>query len=144
MTVRNSRRLMVATAAIVFAAPAAAQNVRPTVDDLAGSWRRSDAGSIAASVSRSGVSVEIEGDRHGPLNARQVSAVLRRLFDERETVEVRAGAARVVEGSTGRAYGELVWTARMRGTTEPQRATVFLALVLEDDRWRITEIRVLR
>lgn len=144
--IRNrNRRLMLAVAAtLVVAAPGRAQNVRPVVDDVARSWSRGDAGSIAAAASRSGVSVEVDGDRSGPLRSGQVSAVLRRLFDERETLEVRTGMAKVVEGSKGRAFGEIVWTARMRGTTQPQRATVFLALVLEDERWRITEIRVLQ
>jgi hypothetical protein len=142
---RRHRRLVLAVAAtLVAASPAHAQNVRAVVDDVARSWGRADAASIASAASRSGVSVEIDGDRHGPLNGRQASAALRRIFDERETVQVRAGMAKVVEGSPGRAFGEIVWTARMRGTTQPQRSTIFLALVLEDERWRITEIRVLR
>lgn len=141
----RSHRLMLAVAAtLVAASPVHAQNVRPVVDDVARAWGRGDAGSIASSAARSGVSVEVEGDRHGPLNPRQVSAFLRSIFDERETVDVRAGMAKVVEGSPGRAFGEIVWTARMRGTTQPQRSTVFLGLVLENERWRITEIRVLR
>jgi hypothetical protein len=136
--------MLVAAAILLGASPLRAQNVRPTVDDVARNWRRGDAGSIASAAARSGVAVEIEGDRHGPLNTRQVSAVLRRLFDERETVQVRPGMAKTVEGSPERAFGEVVWTARLRGTTEPQRSTVFLAFVLEGERWRITEIRVMK
>lgn len=129
---------------LVAAADAHAQPVRPAIDALARSWGRSDAGAIANVASRNGVTIEIERDRHGPLNARQVAAVLRRLFDERETVQTRPGTAKMVNGSADRAFGEVSWTARMRGTTEPQRSTVFFGLVLEDDRWRVSEIRVLR
>jgi hypothetical protein len=137
--------LMMALTVFAPGAPALhAQNVRPMVDDLARNWRRGDAGSIASAAARSGVAVEIDGDRHGPLNTRQVSAVLRRLFEERETLQVRPGMAKIVEGSPERAFGEVVWTARLRGTTEPQRSTVFLAFTLENARWRITEIRVLK
>jgi hypothetical protein len=140
----SHRRLMLVVAAILLgASPLRAQNVRPMVDDVARNWRRGDAGSIASAAARSGVAVEIDGDSHGPLSSRQVSAVLRRLFDERETVQVRPGMAKTVEGSPDRAFGEVVWTARLRGTTEPQRSTVFLAFVREGDHWRITEIRVL-
>lgn len=136
--------VLILAATLLAATGARAQNVRPTVDDVARSWSRADAGAIAAGAARAGIAIEIGGDKHGPLNARQVSAVLRRLFDERETVQVSAGMAKVVEGSPDRAFGDLVWTARARGTTQPQRSTVFLAFVLEGERWRLTEIRVLQ
>lgn len=141
--IRFRRNWPLAVALVLIARPVEAQNVRPVVNDLARSWGR-DAGSIASTSSRAGVSVEIDGDRHGPLSAHQVSAVLRQLFDERETVRSEAGMAKVAEGSPTEAFGEVMWTARMRGTTQDQRSTVFLAFVLENDRWRITEIRVRR
>ncbi len=139
----RNRLLMAAVAVFLAASSAPAQEIRSVVDDVARSWGR-DAGSIAAAAARSGVALEIEGDRHGPLNARQVSAALRRLFEERETVQVRAGLTKLVEGSPERAFSEVHWTTRMRGTTQPQRTTVFFAFALEDERWKITEIRVLR
>jgi hypothetical protein len=142
MNVDRSRWLLAAVA-LLLARPVGAQNVRPVVNDVARSWGQ-DAGSIASAAARSGVAIEIDGDRHGPLNARQVSAVLRRLFDERETVRAEPGMAKVAEGSPGQAFGEVMWTERMRGTTQNQRSTVLLAFVLENERWRITEIRVRR
>lgn len=144
MTQPRMRVILALAAILLAAADARAQPVRPTVDNLARSWGRADAGSIAAVSARSGVSIEIEGDKHGPLNQRQVAAVLRRLFDERETVQVRPGMARTVDGSPDRGFGEISWTVRMRGTTEPRRSTVFVGLVKEDERWRVTEIRVFR
>jgi len=140
---RVRRAWLLAAVALLVARPAEAQNVRPVVNGLARSWGH-DAGSIASASSRSGVSVEIDGSRHGPLNPRQVSAWLRDLFAERETVRAEPGMAKVSEGSPGQAFGEVMWTARMRGTTQDQRSTVMLAFVLENDRWRITEIRVRR
>jgi hypothetical protein len=52
--------------------------------------------------------------------------------------------SRTVGGTPTRAFGEISWTTRARGTTIPERATIFVAFVLEDERWRITEIRLIR
>jgi hypothetical protein len=90
------------------------------------------------------VSVQIGGDKKGVLKPNQVAAVLRNVFDENETVSARTDRAQVMGGSPQRAFGEVVWTARVRGTTIPQRSTVFLALILEEDGWRITEIRLMK
>jgi hypothetical protein len=50
-----------------------------------------------------------------------------------------------VSGSPRRAFVELAWTIRARGTTIPERYKIFLALVNDDrDAWRITEIRLLK
>ena len=52
--------------------------------------------------------------------------------------------ARVVGGSPEKGLGEIAWVMRARGTTIPERATVVIALVREDDRWRVTEIRLMQ
>jgi len=33
---------------------------------------------------------------------------------------------------------------RVHGTTTPEKTTVFVAPVLEDDRWRVTQIRFVK
>jgi hypothetical protein len=49
-----------------------------------------------------------------------------------------------VGGQPARAFGEITWTTRARGTTIPERANLFVAFVREGDAWRITEIRLMR
>jgi len=111
---------------------------------LASSWARGDAHTLAAYSSRGGVSLELDGEAIGPLTRRQVSAVLRGLFVGRKTDSLRPGLARVVGGQPPRAFGEFAWIVRTQGTTVPERATIFLALVWEGERWQITQIRLLR
>ncbi len=132
-----------ALALAIFPLQAHAQELGPVVDRLAASWQRGDAGGIAARFADDGVSIALGGAKTGPVGARQASAMLRRLFEERETLRVQIGRARVVGGDPAKAFAELDWTARSRGTTIPVRATVFLALQLEQGEWRITEIRLL-
>lgn len=129
---------------VLAAGRASAQDLDQVLDRFAASWAKGDAGRIAQLVSRSGISIDIDGTPIGPLSQRQAAALLRRIFDDRETVVIRAGMAQVVGGAPPRAFGEVAWSVRSRGTTIPERATVFLALVREKDGWRITQIRILR
>ncbi len=137
-------RTVLAGLVLLIAPPvntARAQDLEPLVDRLAHAWNRADANTIASFASREGVSIELGGARVGPLPARQAAAALRRLFDSFETVAVRAGQHRIVGGSPKRAFVEITWTTLARGTTVPERSTVFLGLSFEADRWRVTEIR---
>ncbi len=115
-----------------------------TIARFAASWNRGDAGGIASFVASAGVSLDLDSGRAGPLGSRQAAAALRRMFEDHETVSVRPGAIRIVGGAPQRAYGQLDWRVRARGTTVTERRTVFIALVREASGWRITHIRLLR
>ncbi len=130
--------------ASALAAPARAQELEQVLARLASAWARGDAGGLAAFASRGGITIDVGGGEIGPLPERQAAAVLRRLFDERETTAVQPRFAQVVGGAPARAFGEIVWRARSRGTTESEGATIFLALVREKAGWRINQIRLLR
>ena len=124
--------------------PLEAQNVEGVIDRLTGLWARGDASGIAAMAARQGLTLDLDGRSVGPLASRQASAMLRQLFDERETLSVRMKTPQVVGGTPARGFAEISWTLRARGTTLPDRISVFVALVLEDERWRITEIRLVQ
>jgi hypothetical protein len=125
-------------------ATAAGQELEQTLERVATAWHRADAGAITALAARAGITLDVDGTSVGPLGARQAGAVIRRVFEDRESVSARVNMARTVGGTPARAFGEVSWTHRARGTTIPQRATLFVAFVREDDRWRITEIRLMR
>jgi hypothetical protein len=114
------------------------------LDRLATSWARGDAHTLAALSADNGIFLDIDGEPIGPLTPRQAAAVLRNLFAGRTTDSLKPGLARIVGGQPLRAFGELAWTVRTQGTTIPARTTIFLALIWEDDAWRITQIRLLR
>jgi len=132
------------TASLFFFRAASAQNVESVVDRIAELWARGDAASVASLAARDGISLNLDGKTAGPLAARQATALLRRLFDERETINVRMMQPQMVGGQPPRAYGEISWMMRSRGTTIPDKTSVLISLVLEDGRWRVTEIRFVR
>jgi hypothetical protein len=121
-----------------------AQDLGPTIERVASAWQRGDAGTLTGMAARAGVSLDVDGRAVGPLPARQAGAVLRRVFEERESVGIRPTMTRTVAGSPASAFAEFAWTVKARGTTIPESARLFMAFVLEDERWRITEIRLLR
>jgi hypothetical protein len=114
-----------------------------TLDRIAGHWEQADANRLAGYFSNGGVALDLDDGELGPLQPRQVAAVLRKLLGGRETTALMIRSARVVGGEPPRAFGELAWLFRARGTTIPERTTVFLALVWEEGAWRITQIRLL-
>jgi hypothetical protein len=85
----------------------------------------------------------VEGEPAGPLATRQANASLRRVFSDLETISVTLASKKQLSGNPPRAYLELLWTRRARGTTIPDRATVFVAVEGGNGAWRITEIRLL-
>lgn len=139
------RRALAILLLLLCATPAAAgaQPLREFTQQLTLSWARNDAGGLANHGATGGIAMDVDGRAVGPLRSRQAAAMLRRLFDERETISVTLLSHKELPGSPRRAYLELVWVRRARGTTIPERNTVFVALVAQNESWRITEIRVL-
>jgi hypothetical protein len=118
-----------------------AQDLEPLVNRIADAWKRADASAVSSFAAGEGVSIEFGGARVGPVPPRQAAAALRKLFEGVETLSARVGMIKEVGGSPRRAFVDITWTTRSRGTTIPQKTTVFLALMLEGERWRVTEIR---
>lgn len=129
---------------LVAANTTRAQELDHALDRVASAMHRGDANSITALAARAGIAIDVDGHPVGPLGPRQAAAVLRRLFDDRESVGARNIMTREVGGEPTRAFGEIGWTARAKGTTIPERATIFVAFIREDGAWRITEIRLMR
>jgi hypothetical protein len=144
---RRTVRGSVAALTLLLAAtggPAFAQELPRELNRVAAAWHRGDASAIAGLGAKAGISLDVDGSSVGPLGPRQAAAVLRRVFEERESVGVRTAQTRTFGGEPPRAFGELSWNVRTRGTTIPEQSKVFVAFVREGDRWRVTEIRLLR
>ena len=133
---------LAASLLLVRLAPVRAQNVESVMDQLTSYWASGDAGAIAGLASENGITLDLDRRHSGPLRERQVAAVLREMFGQRETIQVRRISAQIIPGQPPRAFGEVTWMTQPRGTTIPEKVTVFVAWVLQKDRWRITEIRL--
>lgn len=137
--------IFLAIAMLATSVPAQAQDLDVTMYRLANAWRRNDSKAISGLIARDGVSIETDAGRFGPVGARSAAAILRTLFGERQTTDVRTRQFQGVGGSPQKGYAELIWTTRAPETTEALRIVVFVEFVQELDReWRITRIRLLQ
>lgn len=136
--------LVAAFTAIVAAAarPVSAQDLRPTVSRLASAWARGDFTEIGTRAARSGLSIAVNGDKTGPYNERQAAAALKRVFEDRETLSARPGKSGVIPGNRRKAYVEISWTTRTKGSRIEEQTTVVLQLIEDGQDWRITEIHL--
>lgn len=142
-----TRPLLLTAFLIAAVQPARAQqprDLRTAVDRIAAAWSRGDARDLATRACNAGIALETSEGPMGPLQPRQAAAVLRRLFEQTETVSARVSHVAVTGGDPQRAWGEIEWLVRPRGTTIMERARVFVALVREGDQWRVTQIRLMR
>jgi len=139
-----TRALTFAMALLAAATTARGQDLKPAAQRLAAAWERADVNTLGDLVARSGLSLDVGGERVGPVAGRQAAAMLKRVFDERETMSASVGAAREMHGENRRAFVEITWVTRSRGTSIPDSTTVLFSLELEREQWRITEIRLMR
>lgn len=121
-----------------------AQRLDDIVEIIAFAWSHADARTVVAMAAREGIQFETREGRMGPLRSRQATAVLRRVFADRETITTSPGMIQIVGGSPRRAFGEITWVTRAPDTTQSESLTVLLELVFEGERWRITQIRMLQ
>lgn len=130
-----------------LALPAAAQEpdeLTGLLDTLAALWTRGDAAGLVAHGAESGLDLEIHGVPVGSLEGRRAAAAIRQLLAGQETVIVERRSAATVVGAEDRAFGELIWKVRMPGAEVTESRKIFVALIREDQQWRISEIRILR
>ena len=138
------RTFALAVAILAAAAPVRAQPLDPVTRRIAQAWERGDANSIGSFAARNGLSLDTGGQKVGPLHARQAAMALKNVFERVETVSADIGRAREVEGNPRRAFVEITWVTKARGTSIPERTQVFFGLIVDDDAWRITEIRLIQ
>jgi hypothetical protein len=140
------RTALAAMTAILIVAPAAAQepdDLTRLLDTLAVLWTRGDAVALASHGAEMGLDLEVHGETIGPLQGRRAAAALRQLFQTQETVSVQTGSSARIVGAEDRAFGEFIWVVRMPGVGVTEDNKIFVALVREDDGWRVSQIRIL-
>lgn len=116
----------------------------PMLDTVSVLWARGDAAALADYGAKAGIELEIQGEPIGLIAGRKLAAALRGVFANQETVSVIPGMSERVAGVDDRAFAELRWAFRPAGALSAERHTIFLGLVREEQRWRVSQIRILR
>ncbi len=113
------------------------------IQQVARLWAGSEAAGLASLAPSNGrILLELEGES-GTVQARHAAAAFRALFDDRESVSIRPARVTIAGGSPPRGFGEITWTFRSRGVSDPQTETVYIGAVREGRGWRIAELRII-
>jgi hypothetical protein len=98
---------------------------------------------MSAVFATRGIRLQMDRVGHAGLSSRQAVASLRdylRGYDGGRTVVARTAP---VEGSSDRGFAEILWSARVAGTSQIVQRTLFVGLVREPAGWRVEEVRIL-
>lgn len=135
-----------AAAALAPASPALPAQV-PALESVAARvaelWREGDAAGIAELAASGGVRLQLLEHHHLPMHGRRATAALRAFFPLRRGGAVHVARVAEVGGEPRRGFAEIQWTTAVAGALRPERLTVFVGFVVEEQSWRVSEIRVL-
>ena len=126
--------------------PLMAPEQQPALADVAAAaaryWSQRDADGIARVLSPSGVALHLLDESHTAAGVRQARAAISDLLGRGGRAQVTR--AEQLGGVPRRGFAELGWEVTAPGSPAALRYVIFLGFVLEDEAWKISEIRVLR
>jgi hypothetical protein len=121
---------------------------QPSLEDAAGRfaglWSLGDVGRITDLLASEGIRLHLGRVGHNSLPPRQARAALRDFLGEHRSDGVRLDTVSEVGGSPPRGFAEISWETVVLGTSETLHYIVFVGFILEDEIWRISEVRVFR
>lgn len=143
----RSISLLLVAGGVLVAGPVEAQEpedeLRAAAERVASRWSASDVARLGDLLLPRGIGVHVPGAGREMLDPRKAIAALEELLGRLRTTGVRVARVHRTAGGGDRGSAELRWEAVAPGTSEILRHTVFVGFTLDDDRWRIYEIRVL-
>jgi hypothetical protein len=110
---------------------------------FAEAWSASDTESLSRLLAEDGIRLHLPEEEHVLIRPRQARAALDAFLGRHGRGEARVTRASLAGGSLDRGFAEIRWATRSPGLPEPVIFTLFVGYSLEDDRWTVTEIRVL-
>lgn len=124
-------------------APGANASLEEFIQRVSRYWAEADVSSLLELLPADNLVILDTGSGIENANSRHAAAALRALFAESESVSVRPIRVTVASTAPARGFGELTWTFRARGSRGEQSRSVYVAGAVEEDTWRITELRLM-
>jgi hypothetical protein len=121
-----------------------AQPLEDFVRQVTRLWAAGDASALIEHIPADGRIFLDIGDVSGAVQGRHAAAALRVLFADRETTSARPTRVTIAGGRPLRGFGEIAWSSRSRGMSQPQSSVVYVGTLWENGGWRIRELRLLR
>ena len=109
---------------------------------FAEAWISKDSGYLSGSMLDEGIRLHLPEEEHLLIKPRQAGAALSAFLKLYADGNAEVTNVSQAKGDQRKGYTEIRWTTASPGVPEPVIFTLFVAFALEDDAWRVTEIRV--
>ena len=110
---------------------------------FAQAWEREDTRLLGEVMVENGIRLHLPGENHVLIRPRQARAALRAFLERHTGGEARVTRVSLAGGDPEKGFAEIRWRTGSPGVAEPTIFTLFVAYAFENERWVVTEIRVL-
>jgi hypothetical protein len=110
---------------------------------FAEAWTAADTEFLSGIMGAEGIRLHLPEEEHVLIKPRQARAALDSFLELHGPGVARVTRASLAGGSSDKGFAEVLWTTRSPGLPEPVMFTLFVGYSFENDRWTVTEIRVL-
>jgi len=110
---------------------------------FAQAWEREDTRFLKEAMAGKGIRLHLPGEEHVLIRPRQAKAALGAFLGRYAGGEARVTQVSLTGGDPDKGFAEIRWRTGSSGVPEPVIFTLFVAYAFENERWVVTEIRVL-
>ncbi|MFH1763678.1 MAG: nuclear transport factor 2 family protein [Gemmatimonadota bacterium] len=110
---------------------------------FAQAWEGEDLRLLGELMAEDGIRLHLPGEDHVLIRPRQARAALGAFLERYAGGEADLTRVSLAGGDLGKGFAEIRWRTGSPGVPEPVVFTLFVAFSSENDRWSVTEIRVL-
>jgi hypothetical protein len=110
---------------------------------FARAWVDGDLGQLESMLAPEGARLHLQGELYAEVDPRRAVAALRGFLGKYAGGEVEVMRTSRSAGESTRGFAELQWRTQIEGTGESAVFTLFVGFALEEEGWRVTEIRIL-
>jgi hypothetical protein len=109
---------------------------------FAARWSAGDSEALAQAMRSEGIRLTVLGEEHVAIQPKQAQAALRSLLGRYPRGQTTVTRVSAVGGDPSQGFAEIRWRTQASGVPDPVIFSIFVGYVLEEQGWRVTEIRV--
>jgi len=106
-------------------------------------WESEDTRLLGDFMAPEGIRLQLPGEEHLLIQPRQAQAALSAFLRHYSGGEAQISRVSLAGGGSEKGSAEILWKTGSPEVAEPVTFTLFLAYAFENERWLVTEIRVL-
>lgn len=118
-------------------------DLEEVVNRFAEGWGQEDVRALGSLMDPEGIRLILPGVEHALILPRHAQAALGAFLEGHSPGEIQITRISLAGGDPHKGFSELRWRTRGPGSSGSTTFTLFVAYAVDDDSWRVTEIRIL-